>query len=321
MTPSLLFNFTVDRSNNSIVVEREFAARVNLVWDAWTRPELLDQWWAPKPYQTKTKLMDFRNGGHWLYAMLSPTGEAHWCRADYEQIIDGKQFAALDAFCDEQGVINADFPRSFWTNTFHETEEHTRVHITISYNRLEDLEKIISMGFREGFSAALQNLDQYIEAQFRLRNEMNTERMPRASTYLNFDGKTEEAFLFYQSVFKTAFIGRGLQRFGDIPQNSAHPPVADNIKNMILHVELPITGNHILMGTDAPKEMGFTLTAGNNMHINLEPGSRAEAERLFQALSEGGEVTMPLTDMFFGAYYGSLTDRYGINWMIHHHNQ
>jgi len=85
---------------------------------------------------------------------------------------------------------------------------------------------------------------------------------------------------------------------------------------MVLHVELPITGNHILMATDAPQEMGFTLSRGNNMHICLEPETREEAKRLFDALSNGGTVTMPLQDMFFGAYFGEFTDKFGINWMV-----
>ena len=103
--------------------------------------------------------------------------------------------------------------------------------------------------------------------------------MARVTTYLNFAGNTEEAFNFYKSVFKTEFIGKGIERFEDVPASTENwPPVADNVKKMVLHVELPIVGGHILMGTDAPKEMGFTLTSGNNMHICLEPETREEAE-------------------------------------------
>jgi PhnB protein len=171
------------------------------------------------------------------------------------------------------------------------------------------------MGFREGLAMALTNLDQYIETQFKLRKELKTDNTPRVCSYLNFPGNTEEAFRFYQSVFRTEFNG-GIQRFGDIPAEAGHPPVAETIKNMVLHVELPITGNHILMGTDAPKEMGFTLIQGNNMHISIEPGTREEAKRIFDELSAGGNITMPLQDMFFGAYFGEFTDKYGINWMI-----
>jgi PhnB protein len=87
---------------------------------------------------------------------------------------------------------------------------------------------------------------------------------------------------------------------------------------MVLYVELPIVGGHILMGTDAPKEMGFTLTSGNNMHICLELETREEADRLFSELSVGGNITMPMADMFFGAYFGEFTDKFGINWMINY---
>ncbi|MBL7777221.1 MAG: VOC family protein [Chitinophagales bacterium] len=137
----------------------------------------------------------------------------------------------------------------------------------------------------------------------------------RVSTYVNFPGNAEEAFLFYQSVFKTAFIG-GIHRFGEMPQGAGHPPVTDAVKNMVLHVELPLLGNHVLMGTDAPKEMGFTVLAGNNMYINLEPDSKQEADRLFIELSAGGNITMPIQEMFWGAYFGSFTDKFGINWML-----
>src|SRR5690606_5931972 len=181
---------------------------------------------------------------------------------------------------------------------------------------LEVLEKVIEIGFKEGFTLAMQNLDQYIEAKFKLRGQNRTDNKARVCTYLNFDGKTEEAFLFYRSVFKPGFIGKGIERFGDIPAEAGHPPVAEEIKKMVLHVELPIIGNHILMGTDAPREMGFTVTKGTNMHICIEPETREEADRLFNELSAGGNVTMPLADMFFGAYFGEFSDKYGINWMM-----
>ncbi|MCF8237806.1 MAG: VOC family protein [Saprospiraceae bacterium] len=145
---------------------------------------------------------------------------------------------------------------------------------------------------------------------------MKTGTSSRVSTYLNFQGNLEEAFTFCKSVFQTEFAGDGMQRFGDIPANADHPPIADHVKNRVLHVELPLLGNHILMATDAPQEMGFTVTPGNNMHISLEPESREDAKRLFDALSQEGTISMPLEDMFWGAYFGSFTDQYGINWMV-----
>jgi uncharacterized glyoxalase superfamily protein PhnB/uncharacterized protein YndB with AHSA1/START domain len=316
MISHLHFDFAVNKDNNTIHVEREFAGDLETVWDCWTRPELLDLWWAPKPYRTRTKSMDFRVGGTWLYAMISPENVAHWCRADYQSVETHKSFSGLDAFCDENGQVNTEFPRSLWNNRFSTGAGVTRVDITIQHKTLADVEKIISMGFKEGFSMALENLDQYLEERFRLWRAAKTGNTARVCTYLNFDGKTEEAFTFYRSVFRTEFGGEGIHRFGDIPPQADHPPVADAIKKMVLHIELPITGNHVLMGTDAPKEMGFTLTQGNNMHISIEPESREEAKRIFDELSAGGNITMPLQDMFFGAYFGEFSDRFGINWMI-----
>lgn len=324
MKNNLLFDFTVNKQNNTVNVKREFAANLELVWDAWTKPEILDQWWAPKPYRTETKLLDFREGGMWLYAMISPENEAHWCKNDYRKIEHHKSFTGLDAFCDENGKVNEELPRTLWTNTFTENAGVTLVTIVAKYDSLADLEKVIELGFKEGFTMALGNLDEYIEAQFKLRLEnkaSSTAHAGRVCTYLNFPGTTEEAFLFYKSIFKTEFIGKGIQRFGDIPADTNYPPVADSVKKMVLHVELPITANHILMGTDSPKEMGFELIQGNNMHISIEPESRAEAKRIFDGLSAGGNITMPLQDMFFGAYFGTFTDKYGVNWMINYQTE
>ena len=205
MKSNLKFDFTVDKKNNTVNVAREFAAGIELVWEAWTNPEILDQWWAPKPYRTETKSMDFREGGTWLYSMVSPQDERHWCRNDYQKIVQREYFSGLDAFCDENGNVNTGMPRTLWTNTFSEKAGTTTVSIVAKYNSLADLETIIRMGFKEGFTMALENLDQYIEAQFMLRKQNKTGNRARVATYLNFPGNTEEAFLFYRSVFKTEF--------------------------------------------------------------------------------------------------------------------
>lgn len=163
MKKALQFDFTVNKESKSIFVKREFAANVKLVWDAWTKPELMDQWWAPKPYQTKTKFMDFREGGQWLYCMVSPENIAHWCKADYISIIPHKMYKGLDAFCDEEGIVNEEMPRSNWCITFNDHGETTLVEIEIQFAELSDLEKNIELGFKEGFTMALGNLDQLIE--------------------------------------------------------------------------------------------------------------------------------------------------------------
>jgi PhnB protein len=139
--------------------------------------------------------------------------------------------------------------------------------------------------------------------------------MARVSTYLNFPRQTEEAFVFYRAVFGGDFSGP-VHRFSDMPPDPGQPPLSEADGQLVMHVELPILAGHVLMGTDAPQSMGFTVTPGNNVYINLEPDTRAETARLFQALAEGGKVEMPLQDMFWGAYFGSLRDRYGVQWMF-----
>jgi uncharacterized glyoxalase superfamily protein PhnB/uncharacterized protein YndB with AHSA1/START domain len=314
MKNNLLFDFTVNKTTKTVFVNREFDAELSLVWDAFTKQEILDQWWAPKPWASKTKIMDFKVGGRRFYAMVGPEGQEHWSVQKFTSISPKTNFKMSSAFADKDE--NPDLPGSDWDLNFSEQNGTTTVSITIKNESLARMEKMIEMGFQGGFTMALGNLDQYIEAQFKLRQQNKTDNKARVTTYLNFSGNTEEAFLFYKSVFKSEFSGKGIQRFEDIPAEAGHPPIAEAIKKMVLHVELPILGGHVLMATDAPKEMGFTLTQGNNMHICLEPQTKAETKKLFDALSEGGNIVMPLADMFFGAYFGECTDRFGINWMF-----
>lgn len=140
--------------------------------------------------------------------------------------------------------------------------------------------------------------------------------MARVSTYLNFSNQTEEAFLFYKSVFGTEFEEDGFNRFGDIPSSPDNPPMPEDVKNLVMHVSLPILGGHVLMGTDAPKQLGFNVVMGSNVYINLEPDTREETDKLFKALSDGGKVEMELQDTFWGAYYGSCRDKFGVQWMF-----
>lgn len=164
MKKSLLFDFSVDKTNKTVHIKREFDASLRLVWQAWTTAELLNQWWAPKPYRIETKTLDFREGGRWHYAMVSPENEKHWCCFDYEMIRELKGFTGWDAFCDEEGTLNANFSRMYWENLFSESADRTEVNITISVDTLETLEKIIAMGFKEGFTMGLQQLDELLAA-------------------------------------------------------------------------------------------------------------------------------------------------------------
>ena len=137
--------------------------------------------------------------------------------------------------------------------------------------------------------------------------------MATVATYLNFPRNTEEAFTFYKSVFKTEFYGP-IMRFG--PKACGDQVVPESDQNLVMHVGLPILGGHLLMGTDTIEGMGQPHVAGNNVSINLMPDTKAEADALFAALAEGGTVGCPMQDMFWGDYFGFLTDKFGINWMV-----
>jgi PhnB protein len=137
--------------------------------------------------------------------------------------------------------------------------------------------------------------------------------MATINPYLNFDGNTEEAFNFYKSVFGGEFMA--LMRWKDAPE-ADKLPAGDREK--VMHVSLPIGKGNVLMATDACKSMGRTLTVGNNFYISISPESEEEADRLFNGLSAGGQVTMPLHKAFWGAYFGMFTDKFGIQWMVNY---
>ena len=140
--------------------------------------------------------------------------------------------------------------------------------------------------------------------------------MAKVSTYLNFPRNTEEAFNFYKTVFGGEFTGE-INRFSSVPPQPDQPPMAEADKNLVMHVALPILGgSHLLMGTDAPESMGFKVNFGNNVYISLHPDSRAETKQLFDALAAGGKVEMELQDMFWGDYFGSCNDKFGVQWMF-----
>lgn len=139
--------------------------------------------------------------------------------------------------------------------------------------------------------------------------------MARTSTYLNFMGNTKEAFTFYKAVFGGEFTA-DIQYMKDVPPMPGQPPLPEDERDMVMHVELVITGGHVIMGTDMLKSLGHKLHIGNNMSINLEPDTREETDKLFAALSDGASDIVPLTEMFWGGYYGVLLDKFGIRWMF-----
>lgn len=165
MNTNLAFDFSVDKENNTIKIKREFAAVSSLVWDAYTKSEILDKWWAPKPWKTKTKTMDFREGGHWHYAMVGPAGEVHWGLVNYKKIQPQKMFSGIDVFVDENRNLLKDMPESDWEVTFSDKGEMTLVEFFITYGDLAQLEANIKMGFKEGITMAMEGLDELLASQ------------------------------------------------------------------------------------------------------------------------------------------------------------
>jgi uncharacterized protein YndB with AHSA1/START domain len=159
MEKKLLFDFTVDKAAKTVYITREFAANQSLVWDAFTKAEILDQWWAPKPWLSKTKRMDFRVGGRRFYAMVSPEGQEHWGIQDFTSISPMTNFKYFDAFADKDENINTALPSAEWDLNFNEQIGTTTVNISIKHKSLADIEQIIQMGFKEGFTMALTELD------------------------------------------------------------------------------------------------------------------------------------------------------------------
>ena len=154
--------YSVDQENKKMKVVREFTAPVEQVWRAWTEKEFLDQWWAPRPWKTNTISMDFRSGGAWLYYMQGPDGSKHYCRNDYETVATARSFESLDAFCDETGKVNPEMPRMHWKVLFNSADAGTKVEVEITFPTVEDLNKIVQMGFKEGFAMAHNNLDELL---------------------------------------------------------------------------------------------------------------------------------------------------------------
>lgn len=162
MNSNLLFDFIVNKENKTIHITREFNANLELVWKAWTTSELLDRWWGPQPWRAETKTMDFREGGFWLYAMVGPEGEKHWSKINFVSITKEKYFSSKGGFSDENGVLNPALPQNSWENTFIEDDNKVRVEMLLTYDTIDDLEKEIEMGFKEGMTVDFQQLDQLL---------------------------------------------------------------------------------------------------------------------------------------------------------------
>lgn len=160
MKTTLLFDFTVDNEKNTVHIKRQFAAKLELVWEAWTNPEILDQWWAPKPWTSKTKYLNFEVGGKRFYAMVSPDGNESWAIQEYQSIDPKTHFTFFNVFADKDE--NPQLPGSDWDLKFSEQNETTTVDIAIYNESRERMEKMIEMGFREGFTMTLESLNELL---------------------------------------------------------------------------------------------------------------------------------------------------------------
>ena len=154
--------FTEDLAKKTITVERTLEAPIEKVWAAWTRREQLERWWAPRPWQAVTKSFDFTEGGRWHYYMAGPEGERHWCLVDFKTIEPLEGFTAVDAFCDEHAIRNDEMPGMDWRNRFEADGSQTHVTVTLTFISADELKRIVDMGFKEGFSMGLDQLERLL---------------------------------------------------------------------------------------------------------------------------------------------------------------
>lgn len=159
MSHTLQFDFVVNKDNKSLNIKREFAAKRQTVWDCYTKQELLDRWYAPKPLSTRTKSMDFREGGHWVFAMIEPSGTEHWSRTDYLEIKPKEYFTGIDSFCNNEGEVNPQYPSSKMEVKFSDLNEHTLMETVVTYDSAEALQTVIAMGMEGGLKSTLESLD------------------------------------------------------------------------------------------------------------------------------------------------------------------
>lgn len=294
---------TADRE---LRISRRLNAPIELVWEVWTDPEHIKNWWGPNGFTNTIYVMDLQPGGEWNLTMHGPDGTDYRNESVFKEVVKYKKLV----------YDHITGPKFTATVEFEAQGDKTLLNWYAVFRNVEEfIQTIKTFKADEGMKQNVEKLELYLKTRIELYAQNNTNNVSRVTTYLNFPGKTEEAFNWYKAIFNGEFTGVGLRRFGDI-EMPAEIPMDDTTKKLIIHAELTISGGHVLMATDSPESMGFKMEYGNNMHINIEPGSREETQRLFNALSEGGNVTMPLNDMFWGAYFGSLTDKYGINWMF-----
>jgi uncharacterized glyoxalase superfamily protein PhnB/uncharacterized protein YndB with AHSA1/START domain len=295
---------TVDRE---IRLTRLVDAPVKLVWEVWTNPEHIKEWWGPSGFTNTITKMDVQENGEWDSIMHGPDGTDYKNRSIFREIVKHKKIV----------YEHISSPKYLATISFQARGKKTLIDWQMVFESKEQLIQVVkTFKADEGLRQNMEKLGHYLSTGLQLRKQMKTKTMARVTTYLNFPGTTEDAFKHYQAIFNGEFTGVGLRRFGDIKMPEGMPALSDTEKRLIIHAELTIIAGHVLMATDSPESMGFKVEKGNNMHVNIEPESKEETKRLFDALSAGGDITMPLQDMFWGAYFGTCTDKFGINWMF-----
>jgi PhnB protein len=300
-------NSSSPTADRELIITRVLNAPIELVWEVWTNADHIKNWWGPNGFSNTISKMELKPGGEWNLVMHGPDGKDYKNKSVFKKIMKHKK------------IVYEHISGPKFTATIEFKSEKNKTHLKwhmLFETKEEFIQTVKTFKADEGLKQNISKLEAYISAQINIRKQLKTSSIARTSTYLNFNGNTEEAFLFYRSVFGGEFSGKGIQRFGEIPPHEGQPPLSEQDKKLILHIELQILGGHVLMGTDAPESLGFKLNFGNNSHICLEPESRKETKRLFEALAEDGTITMPLMDMFFGAYYGSCIDKFGVNWMV-----
>lgn len=156
--------FTKNLEEKEITVARTFKAKLSDLWDAWTNPAILDEWWAPKPYRVITKEMIFKEGGHWLYRMEGPEGDTSWCKEEFKKIDFQQFYTDHICFCDANGNENKNFPAMFWKNEFSASEAEATIANTITFDSKKDMEAILEMGFESGYKMCLENLEAYFDS-------------------------------------------------------------------------------------------------------------------------------------------------------------
>jgi len=157
--------FTKDEANKKMTVTRNFDAPLDSVWQAWTDSTILDQWWAPRPWKAETKEQDFREGGHWLYAMVGPEDERHYSLEKYKTIRDLQSISSDNGFSDENGVPNPNMAVMHWVKSFTDKGDHTTVQVDISFDDEAGMKQFLDMGFQGGFTMGLNNLDEYLASK------------------------------------------------------------------------------------------------------------------------------------------------------------